>query len=76
MAAKKDEKKETIGALCRELIMKGKTNPEVLAAVLKKFPKAKTTVNSVNWYRNDLRKSGKKVPPLPRGKKADAKAKK
>ena len=70
MAAKADKPKETIGGLCRELIMAGKTNPEVLAAVVKKFPDAKTTINSVNWYRNDLRKKGKKVPKLPRGKAA------
>lgn len=41
-----------IGAFCMDLIAKGKTNEEVLEAVKKKFPDAKTSTASIAWYRN------------------------
>lgn len=41
-----------IGAFCTDLIAKGKTNDEVLAAVQKKFPDAKTTKGCIAFYRN------------------------
>jgi chemotaxis protein histidine kinase CheA len=44
-----------IGAFCMELIGKGKTNEEVLAAVKDKFPGASTSASSVAWYRNKLK---------------------
>ena len=47
-----------IGAFCNELIIAGKTNTEILDAVKAKWPEAKTTVASLAWYRNDLKKVG------------------
>lgn len=44
-----------IGAYCMELIKKGKTNEQVLAAVREKFPGASTSPASVAWYRNKLK---------------------
>lgn len=44
-----------IGAFCMELIKKGKTNEQVLAAVREKFPGASTSPASVAWYRNKLK---------------------
>lgn len=50
-------KKQGIGAFCIDLIKKGKSNEEVLAAVKKQFPDANTSASSVAWYRNKV-KSG------------------
>ena len=52
----------TIGETACKAIRAGRTNEETLAAVLKSHPDAKTTMASVAWYRNDLRKRGEKVP--------------
>lgn len=63
-AAKKAPKKsdgekkprgQGIGAFCMELIKKGKSNEQVLAAVREKFPGASTSPASVAWYRNKLK---------------------
>lgn len=48
-----------IGAFCMDLIVKGKTNEEVLGAVKAKFPNASTSASSVAWYRNKLKSEGK-----------------
>lgn len=56
------EKKVTIGDVAVEAIRAGKTNQEALEAVKAKFPDAKTTLSSINWYRNKLRSDGEKVP--------------
>lgn len=48
-----------IGAFCMDLIVKGKTNEEVLGAVKTKFPDASTSASSVAWYRNKLKSEGK-----------------
>ena len=70
--------KNTIGALARKTILDGKSNQETLAVVKAAFPAANTTLNSINWYRNDLRKKGHKVPkvdrPAAQAKKKDAAA--
>lgn len=47
-----------VGAYAKELIQAGKTNQEVLDAVKEKFPEAKTSMSSVNWYRNKMRSDG------------------
>lgn len=47
-----------IGAFCKELIIKGKSNEEVLAAVHKQFPGAGTTPASVSSYRSRLKSDG------------------
>ena len=50
-----------IGAFCKELIVEGKTNAEILAAVAEKFPTAKTTTNCVAYYRAKLIKAAKEA---------------
>lgn len=51
--------KLTIGRLCEDLILKGKSNEEILTAVQKQFPGAQTKDASVSWYRNKLKNEGK-----------------
>jgi predicted phage tail protein len=65
---KKTEKKPSrnIGAVAREAILAGKSNKEALEAVQAEFPGCNTTLNSINWYRNDLRKKGHNVPKVAR----------
>lgn len=63
--------KVTIGSVAREAILDGQSNKEALETVRDQFPDCKTTLNSINWYRNDLRKKGHDVPS-PRKAKAAA----
>ena len=63
----------TIADTIRSAISAGKTNEEVLAAIKEQFPDAKTSMASINWYRNKLRSDGEDVPTA-RSLKADAKA--
>ncbi|UGL62801.1 hypothetical protein [Xanthomonas phage MET13-T1] len=68
-----------VGEIAKGLIRDGKTNEEVLAAIREQFPEAKTSMASINWYRNKLRSDGEKVPTareLKGDAKAEAKAKK
>lgn len=51
-------KGQGIGAFCVGHILAGKTNEQTLALALSQFPGAKTSLSSVNWYRNDLKKKG------------------
>lgn len=69
----KEPKGPGVGDVAKELIRAGKTNEEVLAAVKEQFPDAKTSMASINWYRNKLRSDGENVPTA-RELKADAKA--
>ena len=62
-----------VGDVAKELIRGGKTNEEVLAAVKEQFPDSKTSMASINWYRNKLRSDGEDVPTA-RELKADSKA--
>lgn len=39
-----------------------KSNKEILADVKKVLPNASTTLTTIRWYRNQLRKSGENVP--------------
>ena len=50
-----------IGAFCKGLIVEGKTNAEILAAVAETFPTAKTTANCVAYYRAKLALAAKKA---------------
>lgn len=43
-------------------LLERKSNEEVLEEVKKIFPTSSTTVATVQWYRNKLRKDGKDVP--------------
>lgn len=54
--------KRRIGTVANEAIRAGKTNDEALDAVLTEFPEAKTSLASINWYRNKLRADGEQVP--------------
>lgn len=61
-AGKAEEKKprgQGIGAFCMDLILKKKSNEDVLAAVAKQFPGASTSNSCVAWYRNKLKNEGK-----------------
>lgn len=53
--------KDGVGKCATDAIKSGKTNDEVLAIVRAKFPEAKTTAASINWYRNKLRGEGHDV---------------
>lgn len=78
-AAEAKQKAPGVGDLAKELIRAGKTNEETLDAIKEKFPEAKTSMASVNWYRNKLRSDGESVPTareLKAEARAEAKAKK
>ena len=62
------EKAHTIAAVAERAIMNGKGTEDVLKAVRRVFPKAKTSTYCVGWYRSDLRKRGFKVPTPARAK--------
>ena len=62
--------KRNIGAVAMEAIRAGKTNEEALEAVKAEFPDAKTSLASINWYRNKMRSDGEKVPTARELKKA------
>jgi hypothetical protein len=47
-----------IGAFIKERQADGLADPEILVEVLRKFPDAKTTLNSVRWYRSNANKEG------------------
>lgn len=47
-----------IGGFCYDLLRKGKSNEQILAAVHKQFPGATTKMASIMWYRNKLRQQG------------------
>lgn len=59
---KKAAPKRGVGTVAVEAILVGKTNEEALAACREAFPEAKTSLASINWYRNKLRAEGKDVP--------------
>lgn len=63
--------KVTIGSIAREAILDGQSNKEALETVKAEFPGCKTTLNSINWYRNDLRKKGHDVPSPRKAKAAE-----
>lgn len=64
------EPKRGVGTVALEAIRAGKTNDEALEAVKAEFPEAKTSLASINWYRNKLRSNGEKVPTARELKKA------
>jgi len=43
------------------LIMEGRLNADVLERVKAVYPRAKTTMKCIYWYRNKLRKTGKGI---------------
>lgn len=58
----------TIGDYARQLLMREMANlgpysyQWIIEAVKIRYPNAKTTVASLRWYENELRKQGRKVP--------------
>lgn len=56
------EPKRGVGTVAREAIAAGKSNEEALVQVLAEFPDAKTSLQTISWYRNDMRKSDPNVP--------------
>ncbi len=72
-AKEKAAPKRGVGTVAVEAITAGKTNEEALEACHKEFPEAKTSLASINWYRNKLRTEGKKVPTARELKKKSAK---
>lgn len=76
MSEDKEKKapKRGVGTVAMEAIRAGKTNEEALEAVKGEFSDGKTTLASVNWYRNKLRSEDKSIPTA-RDLKKEAKAK-
>lgn len=66
--------KRGVGAVIREAILAGADNEGALAAAKAEFPNSATSVSTVSWYRNQLRKEGHDVPTARDLKKAAAKA--
>lgn len=58
---KAKEPKQGVGYVATQAILAGKTNEEAFKAVQDAFPEAKTTMASINWYRNKLRSDGHEV---------------
>jgi CHASE3 domain sensor protein len=67
--------KRGVGVVATEAILAGKTNEETLAIVQKAFPDGKTSLASINWYRNKLRGENKKVLTARELKKKNSKKK-
>lgn len=57
-AAAPRAKKEGIGFFVEGMLKQKKDTDAILAAVKKKFPKAKTSPASLAWYRNKMREEG------------------
>lgn len=73
MTEQKEEAKRTIGSVAIEAIKAGGSNEDALQAVRGEFPDAKTSLASINWYRNNLRKEGDKSVKTARELKKAAK---
>lgn len=69
------EGKTTIGQVCLESMLNGSNNEEALADILAQFPNAKTTINTVSWYRNKFRCEGHPIFTARELRIADAKRK-
>ena len=52
-----------VGSFAKELIVAGKSNADALAAVIEKFPTAKTTMGCIAYYRTALSKGKPKADP-------------
>lgn len=73
-AAAEKPKKRGVGTVINEAILAGKSNEEALEAAKAEFPDAKTNINTVSWYRNNLRKTNPDVPKARAAKKASTPA--
>jgi hypothetical protein len=68
--AETEMKKRNVGNAAVDAIRGGASNEGALDAVKKEFPDAKTSMASINWYRNKLRAGGEKVQTAREIKKA------
>lgn len=70
-------KKPGVGEFVKAQILAGKDNDKILELVAAKFPEAKTSSASINWYRSALRQAGETVPTTrkPKVEKAEKAAK-
>lgn len=59
---KETSQKLTIGSVAENAIRSGANNAQALNTVLSVFPKAKTTMACIAWYRQKLRREGEPVP--------------
>jgi len=68
--------KRGVGTVVKERLVAGDTNEMALAAAKAEFPESATSVQTVSWYRNQMRKDGnpQKVPTAAEAKKANAPA--
>ena len=53
------EAKKTIQSVAMQALKAGADNPTALKAVKKAFPKCRTNLNSISWYRNKLKSKPK-----------------
>ncbi len=51
-----------VGDVAKQLIRERLSNEDVLAKIKEQFPDAKTTMSSINWYRNNLRGTEEGIP--------------
>lgn len=72
-AEKTKEPKRGVGTVAREAIAAGKSNEEALAAVKAEFPESKTGLQTISWYRNDMRKKDPSIPSGRDARKSDEK---
>lgn len=71
----KPKRQAGVGAYVRELLAKSPETPalDILAAVQKKYPEAKTSVACIGWYRSRMYKSGDlKKTAVAKARKAEA----
>lgn len=66
--------KQTIASIIRRGLRDGKTPDQIIAAVKKAFPDARTTAATVHNYRSQMRKEGVNVPTVRTGRKEKEKA--
>ena len=55
-------KKGTIGALARDCIKEGLSDEEALQHVKEAFPTKSTRIDSIKWYRSQMRRHDKSIP--------------
>lgn len=65
-------KKPGVGAVAIGAIKGGATNEEALLAVQAEFPEKRTTIASINWYRNKARSTDPSIPTARELKKQQA----
>lgn len=57
-----ESRQERIGEMVRRLLLEGMPDEEVVSRVRHALPEARTSKESVAWYRSRMRKEGHDVP--------------